>query len=157
MAVDEQRQRQLVGDRQRHDLLVVLDRAVEPLDHRLAQRGRLVVVEVVGALERRQLRRPQDLVDPRASDAGDHALVAQHAVQRPCALVGEQLAQVRRVGPRLGPERRQRVVVLELGARSSFTHAAWRVPNSRSRSSRSSPSMRTSSRDVRSRSPACLS
>ena len=37
-------------------------------------------------------------------------LVAQNAVQRAGALGGEQLAQRRRVGPRLRPERRERVV-----------------------------------------------
>ena len=37
-------------------------------------------------------------------------LVAQDAVQRARALGGEQLAQRRRVGPRLRPERRERVV-----------------------------------------------
>ena len=78
--------------------------------HRVAQDVGLVVGEVVGALERREHRRPQDLVDPRAPDPGDHVLVAQNAVQRPGALRGEQLAQRRRVGPGLRPERGDGVV-----------------------------------------------
>ena len=37
-------------------------------------------LEVSAALVRRQLRLPQDLVDPRAPDPGDRALIAQQCV-----------------------------------------------------------------------------
>src|SRR4051794_18572908 len=113
VAVDEERHRQLVGDRQLHDPLVVVERPVEAADDRRAQRLGLVVVEVVAALERRQVGGPENLVDPRAPDAGDDALVAQHRVQRSRALWREQLAQRRRVGPRVGAERRERLVLLQ--------------------------------------------
>ena len=105
LAVDLQRQRQLVGDRQLDDLLVVLERRVERRHDRFAQRRRLVRIEVVAALERRQPRGPEDLVDPRPTDPRDDALVAQERVQRAWRV--EQRAQVGgRVGPRLRPERR---------------------------------------------------
>src|SRR3954464_4638392 len=111
VAMALERHRELVGDGQRDDALVVLDGAVQALDARLAQRVGLLVAEVVRALERREPRGPQDLVDPRAPDAGDDVLVAQDAVQRPRALRGQQFAQRWRVGPRLRPEGRKRVVV----------------------------------------------
>jgi hypothetical protein len=53
----------------------------------------------------------QDLVDPRAPDPGDHLLVAQQRVQRPRRR--QQLAEQRRVRPRLGAEREQDVLGLE--------------------------------------------
>jgi len=52
VAVDAQRQRQLVGDRQTDRLLVVCERAAERLDHRVVQPLRLVLVEVGAALVR---------------------------------------------------------------------------------------------------------
>ncbi len=111
LAVDEQRQRQLVRDRERHALLVAAQGPVQPLADRLAQAGRIPVVEVVGALERRQAGGPEDLVDPRAPDPRDDPLVAEHRVQRAGALGGEQGAQPGgRVGPGLGAERRERFV-----------------------------------------------
>ena len=56
------------------------------------RRSRLVLVEVGAALVRRELGLPQDLIDPRAPDAGDHVLVAQQRVQRPRRV--EQLFQL---------------------------------------------------------------
>src|SRR5690242_1718393 len=94
VAVDLERQRQLVGDRELHDLLVVGERAVEDVVDRGAQRRVLLLGEVCGALERRQLRSPEDLVDPGAPDAGDDPLVPENRVQRPRSLGGEALAQV---------------------------------------------------------------
>ena len=59
--------------------------------------------------------------------------------------------------PRLGSEPRERLLLRRARrARTSFTHAACLVPNSRSRSSRPS-AIRTSSREVRSRGPARVS
>ena len=58
------------------------------------------------------IARVQDLVDPGAADAGDHVLVAEQRVQRPRLV--EQLEQRRRIGPRLGAERGERVLVVEV-------------------------------------------
>ena len=59
---------------------------------------------------------PENLIDPRAPDARDDALVAQQRVQRAWSV--EQLFQLARpragVGPGLGTELGQRFVVLEL-------------------------------------------
>ena len=74
-AVDLQRHRRLVGQRLADHLLVVVERPAEHLVHRLAQAHDLVVVERVALLERRELGRPQDLVDPAPADPGDRALV----------------------------------------------------------------------------------
>src|SRR5215213_10292497 len=56
LAVDLERQRQLVGNRQLDDALVVLERGVERRDDRLAEHRGLLLVEVVAPLERRELR-----------------------------------------------------------------------------------------------------
>jgi hypothetical protein len=106
-AVYLQRHRRLVGERVANDLLVVrecaaqalVDRAVQPLDR--------VVVQVVALAKRRELGGPEHLVDPRAADAGDRALVAQQRMQM--ARLIDQLGELveRRRRPRLGSERDQ--------------------------------------------------
>jgi hypothetical protein len=79
---------------------------------RLRQRGGLVVGEVVAALEGRQAGGVEDVVDPRAADAGDHALVAQHGVQRP--RLRQALAQVgRRLGPGFRAQRGDLLLLLD--------------------------------------------
>ena len=91
-------------DREMDDLFAMQDEVTERIvttiatrlertEQERAGRKQPEVVEVVAALERRQPGGPEDLVDPRAPDAGDHALVAQHPVQRPRALLGEEVAQ----------------------------------------------------------------
>ena len=108
-------------------------------------------------LERRQPRGPEQLVHPRAADAGDRALVAQQRVQvarlveQPRELL-RRTAPGRRPGRAWPPPRRPR----RASAGSSLAQARCWVPNSRRRSSRPSSS-RTSRREVRSRSEARLS
>ena len=57
-----------------------LDRVAEDGADRVVQRLQLGVVEAVGGLERRHPRRVQQLVGVGVADAGDGALVAQHAL-----------------------------------------------------------------------------
>src|SRR6476620_12482383 len=66
---------QLVGNRQLHDLLVVVQRSVERRPDRGLEAATLAEVEIRTALVRREARLPQDLVDPRAPDARDRMLV----------------------------------------------------------------------------------
>ena len=76
--VDLQRHRRLVRHLVgRNHVFVVVERALERRSDRVTEALDRVVVEVDAALERRQPRLPEDLVDPRAADPGDHALVAQ--------------------------------------------------------------------------------
>ena len=76
-----------------------------------AARSQLRGVEVGAALVGRELCLPEDLIDPRATDAGDRALVAQERVQGSRRV--EHRAERRRVGPRFGAERGERLVLLE--------------------------------------------
>jgi hypothetical protein len=66
-----------------HDLLVVLDGAAQNPHDRLAQTPKLLTIEIAAALIRREAGLPEDLIDPRAPDASDRALVTQQRVQRP--------------------------------------------------------------------------
>ena len=75
---------------------VLLDRRREALD--------LVVVEIAGERERRQLRAMEDLVGVRAPDPGERPLVAQQRVQ-PAVVAGEDLAQLLRRRARAPPAR----------------------------------------------------
>ena len=54
----------------------------------------------------------EDLVDPGAADPGDHVLIAEQCVQRPRLV--EQLGERRRIGPGLGTERRDRLLVVDV-------------------------------------------
>jgi hypothetical protein len=103
VVVDGQRQRELVRYRNLQHLFVVVERAAEDLDRRVAQDLRLLAGEIVPPFEWRQLGPVQDLVGPGPADAGDHPLVSKQAVQRPGVL--EQWAELGRVRPRLGSQR----------------------------------------------------
>jgi len=109
--VDLERHRQLVRHRGSDHLLVVRERTPEPLLAGRSQALHLVGLEVGGALEGRQARGPEDLVDPRAADAGDRALVAEQRVE--VAWLVEQRRELvgRRRGKGVGPERGHRLVV----------------------------------------------
>ena len=95
----------------------------------------LLLGEVVAALERREHRGVQDLVDPGAADAGDHLLVAQQRVQRARWTSAARASVAGGSGQASGPSVAARLGLEPSGA-SSLTQAACLVPNSRSRSSR---------------------
>ena len=63
--------------------------------------------QVPGQRKGGQLRVMQDLVRPRAADAGDHALVAEHRVQSPRLLRADRLERLRAEPERFGPEVRE--------------------------------------------------
>ena len=136
-AVDLERHRQLVGDRRADHLLVVVERAAEPLADRDAQPLDLVGVEVVALLERRQLARSRGSRRPtsgrsRRSCAGRAAAGGGGAAGRsarrrssgrgrpaPRARASPPLVLVDRVGrqqlrprPLLGPELAQAQLAL---------------------------------------------
>src|SRR3954452_15552229 len=75
-AMDLERHRHLVRDLLADDLLVVVDRVAEHMQ-RVVESLHLLAAELRSLLEGRQLRLPEDLVDPGAADARDVALVAQ--------------------------------------------------------------------------------
>ena len=80
------------------------------------QAAALLVAEPVGGRERRELRRPQDLVRVGAADADERALVAQQRVQLPAARErGRERRVVERRLERLGAEVRE--VLRQLGRR----------------------------------------
>jgi hypothetical protein len=87
-----------------------LDRAGQHLAQRLEQPRHLLVVELAGDGERRELRRVQRLVAVGVADAGQHGLLAQQALHLlPGA--GQDRREPRQVevrGQRVGAERRDR-------------------------------------------------
>ena len=153
-----ERHRQLVGDRQRRR------RARSARSRRRAARRSpsrsalgLVVVEVVAALERGEARASRGSRRPtsgrcRRSRAGRAARACSG--RAPCGASSSR--QRRRVRPGLGPERGDRLVVLDgAGARAaSPTPPAW--SRTRAGAARARPSRRTSSREVRSRGVGAL-
>ena len=113
-AVDGQWHRQLVGDRQLQRPLVVIDRVAQGGHDRVPEEIGFGLVEVRSAPERGHHRGVEDLVDPRAPDPGDHVLVTQQGVQRSGDV--EKLVQGRRIGPGLGAERSDRLLLVDFGA-----------------------------------------
>ena len=89
--------------------LAQLEAALELGVHRGREPLHLFVVEIAGECVRRELRRVEDLVRPRAADARDQALVAKQRVQPP-RLAVDDLAQPLRPEPE-----RLRAEVRELG------------------------------------------
>src|SRR5919107_4616473 len=76
-----ERHRHLVRHRLAHHVLVVRERAAEHLLAGSVERLDLPGVEIGALLERRQPRRPEQLVHPRPADSGDRALIAQKRVE----------------------------------------------------------------------------
>src|SRR3954451_14167259 len=80
-AVDLQRHRHLVRDRLRDHRLVMVDGIAQDVKGR-AEALHLFRLEVRALSKRAEPGLPQDLVDPRAPDARDQALVAQQGGER---------------------------------------------------------------------------
>ena len=140
MAVDAQRHRQLVGDRQADRLLVVRERRVE------ASRGS----RRAAARARRRRGRRRACRATAAPATGSHRPTSARCRRSRAGRAAARAAgAARRAAPRARPRHRARATPRARAPRarrrrrarsagSSFTHAACLEPNSRSRSSRPS-------------------